>query len=155
MVAARREEDPAVTDHLPDHHTMNGNPNAKANGGASRTASALTTMVHRPEAYTAVVTVRGPLDLGTKDQLDGVLLAEVSAGMRHIVVDLAGVSFCDSSGLSTLLRVHRRLAEHSGWLRIASATGQVQRVLQLTNLDRILLRFPDTGSALAHQRGPA
>jgi anti-sigma B factor antagonist len=140
-----------VTDHLPNHHMMNGNGNATA----SRTATALTTMVHRPEAYTAVVTVRGPLDLGTKDQLEGVLLAEMSAGMWHIVVDLAGVSFCDSSGLSTLLRVHRRLAAHSGWLRIAAATGQVQRVLQLTNLDRILLHFPDAGTALAHQRGPA
>ena len=115
---------------------------------------ALTTSVHRPEAYTAVVTVRGPLDLGTRDTLEGVLLAEANAGMRHIVVDLAGVPFCDSSGLSTLLRVHRRLGLHAGWLRIAAATGQVQRVLQLTNLDRILIRFPDTGSALEHHRRP-
>ena len=132
-----------MTDHLSTH-------SANGNGAARRDTAALTAMVHRPEAYTAVVTVRGPLDLGTKDDLEAVLLGELSAGMRHIVVDLAGVSFCDSSGLSTLLRVHRRLAAHSGWLRIASATGQVQRVLQLTNLDRILLRFPDTGSALAH-----
>jgi anti-anti-sigma factor len=140
-----------VTDRLPNHHTMNGH----GTGIGRHTISVLTTTVHRPEAYTAVVTVRGPLDLGTKDQLEGVLLAEVSAGMRHIVVDLAGVSFCDSSGLSTLLRVHRQLVTHAGWLRIAAATGQVQRVLQLTNLDRILLHFPDAGTALAHQRGPA
>jgi hypothetical protein len=33
-------------------------------------------------------------------------------------------------------------------LRIAAAGGQVQRVLQLTNLDRILRRYPDSGSAL-------
>jgi anti-anti-sigma factor len=133
-----------VTDQLPNHHEMNGN------GAVKRDTAALTAMVHRPEAYTSVVTVRGPLDLGTRDHLEAVLVAEVNAGTRHLVVDLAGVPFCDSSGLSTLLRVHRRLAGHSGWLRIAAATGQVQRVLQLTNLDRILLRFPDTGSALAH-----
>ncbi len=122
-----------------------------ANGAPKRTAAALTVMVHRPEAYTSVLALHGPLDLGTKDELDRVLMGEVDAGMRHVVVDLAGVSFCDSSGLSTLLRAHRRLSLRAGWLRLAAATGQVQRVLQLTNLDRILLRFPDTGTAL-HER---
>lgn len=130
--------------------TSKGSGRGSLDGGSRRGAAALTTMVHRPEAYTSVVTVRGPLDLSTKDTLEQALMVEVDADMRHVVVDLAGVSFCDSSGLSTLLRVHRRLAANSGWLRIAAATGQVQRVLQLTNLDRILLRFPDTGSALAH-----
>ena len=59
------------------------------------------------DGHEATVTVRGELDLATKDQLLGVLHSLLDSGVTAVVVDIAGVPFMDSSGLSALLEVHR------------------------------------------------
>jgi anti-anti-sigma factor len=51
----------------------------------------------------AHVAVAGELDLGVTDDLQSLLVGESQAG-RSIVLDLRGVTFMDSSGLTAILR---------------------------------------------------
>ena len=47
----------------------------------------------------AIVAVQGEVDMSTALEMDAELARLVDAGWANIVVDLAGVSFIDSTGL--------------------------------------------------------
>lgn len=72
----------------------------------------------------------------------------VGSGRARIVVDLAGVSFIDSSGLGALVGGLKAARQAGGDLRIAAAGQQVVAVLDLTNLSRILHPYPSIEEAM-------
>ena len=109
----------------------------------------LTAAVLHPHRDAVVIVLDGPLDLGTVGELDRLTHSEIEAGHHRVVVDLANVAFCDSTGVSALLRAHRAATSREGWLRIAGISDQVRRVLQGTNVDRILRLFPTADAALS------
>ncbi|MGW5557831.1 STAS domain-containing protein [Micromonospora sp. NPDC003944] len=51
-----------------------------------------------------------------------------------VLVDLTGVTLCDSSGLSALLVVHRA----AGAIRLTGVSPQLQRMLDRTGLSELL-----------------
>ncbi|HEX3333869.1 MAG TPA: STAS domain-containing protein [Acidimicrobiales bacterium] len=79
-----------------------------------------------------VIALRGELDVCT-----GRGLAERLRGPREalIVVDLAGLTFLDSSGLGVLHEARRKAIEDGGSLVLCNPGAIVQRVLELTGLD--------------------
>jgi anti-sigma B factor antagonist len=97
----------------------------------------------------AVLSVGGDLDLNTAPELMQALTRLVDGGERRVVVDLAGVGFCDSSGLSVLVRVRNRLTGLGGSVTLAAPTPIVQRVLEISGLDEILGTYPSVDEARA------
>ncbi|ACY98195.1 MULTISPECIES: STAS domain-containing protein [Thermomonospora] len=91
------------------------------------------------------VTVRGSIDLHSSDELRERLKSLVEAGHRQIVVDLAAVDFCDSSGLNVLVRTYKQAREQGGVLTVTGAYGRVENVLRTTGLDRFLIGTPPEG----------
>ncbi|MEU6366568.1 STAS domain-containing protein [Streptomyces sp. NPDC046931] len=84
-----------------------------------------------------VLTVAGEIDHRTGDTLHQAL--DVSSVPRpRIVVDLARVTFMDSSGINILIIAHRTLTEAGGWLRLAAPAPSVWRILQLVGLDTVI-----------------
>ena len=62
-------------------------------------------------------------------------VAELAAqGVKLVILDLAGVSFLDSSGLRGIIKATDVLAKHDGRLLIEGATGATQRVLEITGM---------------------
>ena len=82
------------------------------------------------------ITIRpaGELDLVTVVRLEDVLRRVENDHGGAIVLDLSCVTFIDSTGVSTLVRAWRRSHANGDRLRMRGATGQVERVLQLTGL---------------------
>ena len=85
-----------------------------------------------------VVRVRGDLDLDTAPLLDRRLNELVDDGAREIVVDFGELTFMDMTGLTVLVRVLKRLRAGNGRIRLRSASQSVQKVLEITGLDRVL-----------------
>ncbi len=83
----------------------------------------------------AVVVAAGEVDLASAEALEQEATAAlVQAETTEVVVDLSGVTFLDSSGISALVK-QRRLADERGKLmRISGAGGTVRDVLQLTGV---------------------
>ena len=82
----------------------------------------------------AVVAVRGQLDIDTAPVVRAAF-EELGARMViRIVVDLAGLDFCDSIGLSTLVVAHRRCADAGGWVRVAGPTPFLVRLLSVVGV---------------------
>jgi anti-sigma B factor antagonist len=80
------------------------------------------------------VCLRGALDLASGSSMDATCAALSSRRLQPalVLLDLGGVTFCDSSGLRALLRVTDRLTRQGTNVRLANVPAQTRRVLQLT-----------------------
>ena len=94
----------------------------------------------------AIVAVQGEVDMSTALEMDAELARLVDAGWANIVVDLAGVSFIDSTGLRVLVMAHRRLSGLNGVLALRRPRPRVLHLLQIVNLDHV---FPIVESPVA------
>ncbi|GHG42603.1 hypothetical protein GCM10018980_18540 [Streptomyces capoamus] len=65
-------------------------------------------------------------------------LSCIDSGERWIVLDLAGVPFCDSAGLNALLAARRRALETGVTLVLAGLQPQLRQLLKLTGVETIL-----------------
>ena len=99
-----------------------------------------------------VVTVDGELDLVTAPDLNDAL--GTVAGERALVVDLAGVEFIDSSGLSVLVNLNRNASRSGTDLAFVAATPRVQSTFAITGLATVLPFHPDREQAIASVRRP-
>lgn len=83
----------------------------------------------------SVVFVAGEVDLVTAPrQRDSLTSALKRDGVTLLVVDLDGVSFLDSTGLSALATTTRRAAERDQMVRLCCLQPMVLRVLTVTGL---------------------
>ena len=63
--------------------------------------------------------------------------------MRHIVLDLRGLTFIDVLGLHELLKQNEFARENRHNLAIVRGTDQIQRVLELTGVEEMLVLVDD------------
>ena len=67
----------------------------------------------------------------------------------HVVLDLAGIEFIDSSGLGLLVRLMNRARLAGGDLRICAASSRLKEILRVTRLDKVLPPYASSGEAIA------
>jgi stage II sporulation protein AA (anti-sigma F factor antagonist) len=96
-----------------------------------------------------VLTLAGEIDHHTGSRLDAALDI-TGTGRPRIVIDLAQVTFLDSSGINILIHAHQTATAAGGWLRLAAPAGPVQRVLELVGIDQVI----DCHPALHHALHP-
>lgn len=90
---------------------------------------------------TLLVRLAGELDLTASDRVAETLTSALaSSGATALVVDMAGVSFCDSSGLGALLDVRRAAADQGVSMVLRDVQRQVARLLDLADVDGWLSR---------------
>lgn len=82
----------------------------------------------------AVVRVIGELDLSTAPRLRGILAELAGNGTIDVTLDLADMSFIDSTGICVLVSGLKRLRETGGDLALQSPTAAVMKVLDITGL---------------------
>lgn len=98
---------------------------------------------------TLLVRPSGELDLGVADYLRNTLEETLDRGQaRNLVVNLAKVSFIDSSGLGVLLGRYKRLSKSGGKVFIVSPQPHVRKVLELSGIFRIMNECPSEKEAL-------
>jgi anti-anti-sigma factor len=78
-----------------------------------------------------VIFVTGDVDIAGGPILEAALLQREND--RPVVVDLAGVSFIDSSGLRSLLAASLRAHQRDTFLSLRNVGPEVQRLLEITN----------------------
>jgi anti-sigma B factor antagonist len=96
-----------------------------------------------------VVTVRGNLDIDSASVLTTTLDQVLERPVPRVVVDLSGIEFCDSTGLSAFVVGHNRAAAAGGWLRLAAPSEWMSRLLDTVGLSSRLGIYPGVADALA------
>jgi anti-sigma B factor antagonist len=99
----------------------------------------------RTHRRTALVELRGELDLATVPQVAEVLdgLAPGADSVRHIVLDLRGLTFMDASGLHELIRQNNYARENRHNLAVVRGRKAIERLLALTAVEEILVLVDD------------
>jgi anti-anti-sigma factor len=73
----------------------------------------------------------------------------ISNGSRKILVDLAAVTYIDSSAIGELVNTHIRLKKSGGQLKLAHLSEKVSEMMHITQLDKVMDIHPDERKALA------
>ncbi len=82
------------------------------------------------------VALIGEIDLRNSREAEAILAPMASRG-TPLVLDLAGLTYCDSQGISMFFRLAKRVDENGRQrLMVANPHGIVQRVMEITALDR-------------------
>ena len=93
-----------------------------------------------------VVRLEGSCDLATAPNLRQTLQPLTPPDVQELTLDVSQLEFIDSTGLGVVLGAMRRLREGGGTLRISGAHGIVKRVLEITDLDKVI-PLADTATA--------
>ncbi|MGC0314856.1 STAS domain-containing protein [Kitasatospora acidiphila] len=101
-----------------------------------QTEPAMTVSV-RPWAHGAVVAPEGELDLDTAGLLRDALERQVRSRRPYILVDCAGLRFCDSTGLSVILRARTAAQAAGGGLDLVAPRPALLRLLALTGTEEV------------------
>ena len=96
-----------------------------------------------------MINVRGEIHVSTAPRFSQRLSEAIDNGKRAIVLDLSGVEFIDSTGLSVLLNGLRRVSQVQGCLALICSNPTVLRLFQITSLDETFDIFADRPSAFA------
>jgi anti-sigma B factor antagonist len=87
-----------------------------------------------------VVVARGEIDVATSPTLRAQLAELLARGADSVTLDLAGVSFIDSSGLGVLVGALKRLRDGGGQtFNLVAARSGVRRVFEITGLDQLFV----------------
>jgi len=95
-----------------------------------------------------VVVAPPEIDISNSAQLRSALLHAAAIG-PVVVVDLSRTEFCDSSGLSVLVRARRRAQADGGEVRLVVCTRAVRRILAVTGVESIFALFANVEEALS------
>jgi anti-anti-sigma factor len=91
----------------------------------------------------ARVVVSGEVDMATAPQLTSAIESLAGATVQRVVVDLAAVSFMDSSGISALCLARKKLEVDGTMLVLGPMSPQVESTLQMVGLDAEFVRAHD------------
>lgn len=91
------------------------------------------------EPQRAIVRVGGEIDIDRAPLLQEALHTVITRPEcpDEIVVDLTGLTFCDSSGLNALLHARLTAAEYARYITLHAPNPQVLRLLEITGVDSI------------------
>ncbi|TML30816.1 MAG: STAS domain-containing protein [Actinobacteria bacterium] len=85
----------------------------------------------------AVLEVAGEIDMATAPALEEAALALLEERPHRLVLDFAGVPFCDSSGIGVLVRLYNKASTTGCRLSIRQPMPNVRAILDMTALTRI------------------
>lgn len=97
-----------------------------------------------------VVKIEGELDHHTADEvrerLDSML---DDPTIKHMVFDLSQLKFMDSSGIGVFIGRYKAVSQRSGTVSVVYVTPQINKVLEVSGLYRIIKKYDSLEEALA------
>ena len=101
----------------------------------------------------SVLAVSGEVDVATVPRLREQLHSLVAQGQTHVVVDLDGVDFLDSTGLGVLVGALKRLRSSGGELHLICTQPRIRKVFEVTGLTKVFPMHDSVDEAVAGAAG--
>ncbi|KAA6223936.1 anti-sigma factor antagonist [Streptomyces albofaciens JCM 4342] len=103
----------------------------------------------RDAATGPVLEVVGHLDYDHADELRTVVSGLTLRPGQRLVLDLAAMEFCDSSGITALLAARHHALAAQADVGLASVPANTLRILRYVGLDQVFTCYPDSDVATA------
>ena len=103
----------------------------------------------RDAATGPVLEIFGELDYDSATELKELIPTIALRPGQRLVLDLGGMAFCDSSGLSALIAAHNHAHAAQADIALASVPAHTLRTLRIVGLDQIFSVYPD-GDTVPH-----
>lgn len=109
--------------------------------------------VYMKESYTVtksalVVKIEGELDQHNAIALRRELDDKISLGCDNLIFDLGALEFMDSSGIGVLIGRYKNLTALGGRAFIAATRPQVEKIIKLSAIDKIIPVYKSVDAAL-------
>ncbi|MGX1885655.1 STAS domain-containing protein [Streptomyces sp. NPDC055287] len=108
----------------------------------------------RPLNITTRDTATGPVleIIGDLDHTNATRLRELLTTLtlhpgQCLVLDLAGMEFCDSSGITALIAARNHVQATQADIALAAVPAHTLRILRIVGLDQVFRLYPDTDTA--------
>jgi anti-sigma B factor antagonist len=95
------------------------------------------------------MTLPAEVDISNAGQVREDLAAVVAQDASLVIVDMSATTFCDSAGVTALVRAARKASASGAGLRVATSAPAVVRVLAITGVDRLIEIYPSVAAAMA------
>ena len=99
--------------------------------------------------------LEGEVDVYTAPVLRQAILDQVEGGVKHLLINLTRVEYLDSTGLGILIGGVKRLKEQGGSLRLVGPSARIQRIFEITGLNKIFDVYASEQEALGTAAGGA
>jgi anti-sigma B factor antagonist len=99
------------------------------------------------DAY--LIALTGEVDLYTAPEFKQELLDAIAKGAKHVVVDLSGTTFIDSTTLGVLVGGVKRLRTNDGQLSLVCSDRNITKIFEITGLDRVFTIHATRDEAVA------
>lgn len=93
---------------------------------------------HHREGEITVVEVTGWVEISTAPQVRDTAIRLIDEGDLHLILDMSGTVFIDSTGLGVIVGLLHRLRSRDGSLVIAGAKDRVHHAFQVSRLTQVL-----------------
>ena len=96
----------------------------------------------------AIIKLAGRLTVNDQPGLlKEAVTSALDSGSRHVLLDLAGVHYIDSTRLGELIAAHVTVTRRGGHLRLVGTPDRILELLSLAGLEGIFERFATTDEA--------
>ncbi len=118
--------------------------------GGEEANAAANVAVHMVEDV-LVVALSGRVVIGeVADHFRDIVYNAIDGGSRKVVINMADVTFIDSSGLGALVNAMIRMRNAGGKLKLTQPSSKVAELLEVTRLDKVLeIEADETKAVLA------
>jgi anti-sigma B factor antagonist len=96
-----------------------------------------------------VLPLEGEIDLHVSPNIVASLRMMTEKKPKKLVVDLARVTYIDSSGLAALIEGMQNVQDYGGKFALAGLQETIRTIFEIARLDQVFQIFPDVDAALA------
>jgi anti-sigma B factor antagonist len=107
------------------------------------------TLTTREAGGRTVVAVAGEIDVYTAPKLRDTITDLVAGGAYHLVIDMEGVEFLDSTGLGVLVGGLKKVRAHEGSLELICNQDRLLKIFKITGLAKVFVIHGSADTALA------
>jgi anti-sigma B factor antagonist len=106
-------------------------------------------LTHQKNQDVDIVKISGRFVMADAPEARESFKTVIEEGKGKLAVDLSGVTFIDTSGLSVLISAYKLVRTKDGRMVLSGIPGNVQALLELTRLNEIFESFASAEAALA------
>jgi anti-sigma B factor antagonist len=96
-----------------------------------------------------ILDVSGEIDVFTAPRFKEALNGLIAGGQKNLIINMARVSYMDSSGFGTLLSATKRLRPEGGSVNLVACNSAIDRMLRITRLNTVFGTYGSLDEAIA------